>query len=318
MSATGKDLHINVPLSNVAIQYVPAGMIAEQIAPIVVVAKQSDSYNTWSIADAYSIENDKRAPATEANVITRSVSSDTYFAKNYALKDRIPYEDIRNADAAMIMTQRNHRIEYLKNKLYLNWEYRVGLQVTSGSNVGSYSGVASNWSDEATGHSDPIEDLTKAMLNVEGVTGYMPNRAIFGGVAWKHFRNHADVISRLYGNQTGSNGRIISVQQAANLLELDQVLVGKAKYNTTMEGQTAVLADIWGSNVLLYYAPKAASNVDPSFMYSFRWPVVADMQAEVFQLPRAAAEEVQLSYYQDEKITASTLGFLITSVASSV
>ena len=318
MGATGRDLHVNVPLSNVAIQYTPSGMIAEQIAPIVTVGKQSDSYNTWSLADAYRLEPDERAPATEANIIERNVSSDTYFAKNHSLKDSIPYEDIRNADAAFIMTQRGERIRYIKNKLYLNWEYRVGMKVTSGTNVGSYSGVASNWSDEATGNSDPMNDLTTAMLNVEGVTGYMPNRAIFSRVAWKHFRNHADVIDRLYGNQTGSSGRIVSVQQAAALLELDQVLIGKAKYNSAGEGQTASLTDIWDSDVLLYYAPNNPSVVEPSFMYSFRWPVVANMQAKVFQRERHEAEQVQLGYYQDEKITAPTLGFLLTSVASSV
>lgn len=318
MGATGRDLHINVPLSNMAIQYTPAGMISEQIAPIVTVGKQSDSYNTWSLADAYRLEEDKRAPGTEANVIERSVSSDTYFAKNYSLKDSIPYEDIRNADAAFIMTERSERVRYIKNKLYLNWEYRVGMQVTSGSNVGSYSGVASNWSDEATGNSDPMNDLTTAMLNIEGVTGLMPNKAIFSKVAWKHFRNHADVIDRLYGNQTGASGRIISVQQAAGLLELDQILIGKAKYNSAGEGQDASLTDIWDSDVLLYYAPSAPSKVVPSFMYSFRWPVIANMQAKVFQRERHEAEQVQLGYYQDEKITAPTLGFLITSVASSV
>ena len=318
MGATGRDLHVNVPLSNIAIAYTPYGMIADKIAPILPVGKQSDSYNIWSIADAYRIEEDKRAPATEANVIGRSVSSDTYFAKNYALKDKIPYEDIKNADAAFIMTERGERVKYIKNKLYLNWEYRVAMLCTSTSNIGSSSAVASDWSDEATGHSDPIGDLTTAMLNIEGVTGYMPNRAIFGRVAWKHFRNHADVITRLYGNQTGSNGRIISLDQAANLLELDQVLVGRAKYNSAGEGQTATLSNIWGANVLLYYAPMNPSKEEPSFMYSFRWPVVTDMQAAVYQLERSKAEEVELGYYQDEKITAKTLGFLITDVASSV
>jgi len=318
MGATGRDLHVNIPLANIAMVYTPYGMIADKIAPLVRVGKQSDSYNTWSLADAYRTEEDKRAPGTEANVIERSVSSDTYFAKNYALKDKIPYEDLKNADAAFIMTERGERVKYIKNKLYLNWEYRVGMLCTSTSNIGSSSAVASNWSDEATGHSSPMEDLTTAMQNIEGVTGYMPNRAIFGRVAWKHFRNHADIIDRLYGNQTGANGRIISLQQAANLLELDQVLVGRAKYNSAGEGQAASLTDIWGANVLLYYAPMNPSKEEPSFMYSFRWPIVSDMQATVYQLERSKAEEVELGYYQDEKITASTLGFLITDVASSI
>ncbi|HPA76841.1 MAG TPA: hypothetical protein PK888_13610, partial [Deltaproteobacteria bacterium] len=81
---TGHDVHIDVPLSQVAIAYNPRGFIADQIAPMVGVNKQSDGYYIWDIADAYRVEDSKRAPGAEANVIERSVSSGTYFAKNYA------------------------------------------------------------------------------------------------------------------------------------------------------------------------------------------------------------------------------------------
>ena len=318
MGATGKDLHVNVPLSNVAINYVPRGFIGERIAPIVSVPKQSNSYNTWSLADAYRIEEDKRSPGTEANIIERNVSSDTYFCYNYALKDKIPYEDLRNADAGMILTERSERVRYLKNKLYLNWDYRLAQKVNSGSNVGSYSAVASNWSDGATGHSDPFNDCTTALDNVEGSTGIRPNKVIFWNWAWDRFRNHADILDRLYGNQTGAKGRLVSLQQAAALLEVDEVMLARTKYNSAGEGQTASLANMATPNVLFYYAPSKPSKEEPSFMYSFRWPVVTDMQAEVHDVRIKKREEVELGYYQDEKITAPTLGFLITDVDSSV
>ena len=160
--STGKDLHVNVPLSRIVMAYEPKGMIADQIAPIVPVTKQSDAYTIYSIAEAYQIEKDKRAPGEEANIITRSISSDTYFADNYALKDDLPYEDIENADAGILLTKRATRARYVKNKLMHNWEYRLALQVTSTSNVGSSSAVGSNWSDGATGHSDPMADLQTA------------------------------------------------------------------------------------------------------------------------------------------------------------
>ena len=57
----------------------------------------------------------------------------------------------------------------------------------------------------------------------------------------------------------------------------------------------------------------------PSFMYSFRWNGVPgmSMQAEIFDRKYKKSQEVQLGYFQDEKITASTLGFLMTGVGSS-
>lgn len=318
--STGKQLHVNVPLTQIAMAYEPKGMIPDQIGPVVTVNKQSDAYTIYSIAEAYQIEEDKRAPGTEAQVIYRSISSDTYFADNYALKDDIPYEDIQNADAGLLLTKRSERVKYIKNKLYLNWEYRLALQCTSTSNIGSSSAVGSNWSDATDGNSDPIGDILTAKDNVYYVTGYEPNRVIFSRRAWRYFREHGNVIARLYGQQTSAKGRIVTVSQAKDLLELEHVYIGKALYNSNQEGQSVSLTDIWGTDVLVYYAPNNPTAQEPSFMYSFRWNKVPgmDMTAQIHQLPRSYKEQVELGYYQDEKITGSTLGFLITDVRSSV
>ncbi len=317
---TGHDVHIDVPLSQVAIAYEPKGFIADQIAPMVTVNKQSDGYYIWDIADAYRIEDSKRAPGAEANVIERSVSSSTYFAKNYALKDRIPYEDIKNADAGFVFTERTARANFIKSKLYLDWERRVALMVTSGSNCGSYDSVDSGWTERRQNYSNPIGVINTAILNVEGSSGIRPNSIIFGRYAWYLFRQHQEVIDRLYGTAGApSGGRVVTTQGVKDLFEVDKVLVGGAYYNSADEGQAATLTRIWNDQVLVYYAPAAPSKEEPSFMYSFRWNAVPGMSmaAEVFDLPRNKAEEVQLGYYQDEKITASILGFLITGVGSS-
>lgn len=316
MGATGRDVHIDVPLSNIAIAYRPDGMIADQIAPIVPVNKQSDGFYIWSLADAYRTEDDLRAPGTEANIITRSLSSGTYFADNYALKDRIPYEDIQNADAGFVFTERSSRVEYIKDKLMLNMELRIANQCTSGSNVGSYSAVASSWTDYT--NSDPLTDIKTAINNVEDATGQRPNSIILGRYAWRHFQENAAVISRVYGNVTqGKTARMIGMEHAKALFEVERVLVGGAYRNTADEGQSASLSQLWNDNALIYYAPMKPRKDKPSFMYGFRWNKIMNMAAKVYQLPRASAEEIELGYYQDEKITSSALGFLITGVGSS-
>jgi len=316
MGFTGKDVHIDVPLSNVAIAYRPQNLIAEEICPIVTVPKQSDAYYVWSLADALRIEEDKRAPGAEANVITRSVSSGTFFAYNYALKDRIPYEDIENADAGFVFTERSSRVEMLKDKLYLGWEYRVALQCTSTSNVGSSTATASAWTDYT--NSNPIGNIRTAIYNVEGATGYRPNSIIFGRYAWFHFLQNDDVQANLFGTVTGQGSpKIVTRQSVATMLELDRVLVGGGIYNTAQEGQSASLSNLWNDQVLVYFAPLQPRKDVPSFMYAFRWGKVMNMEARVYDLPRNHAEEIELGYYQDEKITASALGFLLTGVGSS-
>ena len=144
MGATGHDLHIDVPLSNVVVAYRPYGMVADKIAPIVPVPKQSNSYLIWSQADYWSSEDDKRAPGTEANKITRNVSSDTYNCDNYALKESLVLEDRENMDDAYVSELRTNKAKFLKDKLMLNWEVRVASQLTNTANVGSSSAVASD------------------------------------------------------------------------------------------------------------------------------------------------------------------------------
>jgi len=319
MAATGRDLHINVPLSNIAMQYRPQGMIADLVAPIVSVQKQSDSYPVWSQGDALRIETDIRAPGMEANKITRDVSTDTYFARNYALKVDLTLEDRENMDPGFIGELRAGRAKFLKSKISLNWEKRLANQVTSGSNVGSYSTVTSDWMDSAIANSTPIANIETAISNVQDSTGYKPNRILMGELAWRYFRRHLSVVNILHGNTGSGSPRYATREQVKALFELDELIIGGAYYNSAAEGQTAVVAPMWLDYVLVYFAPMAPSTEEPSFMYSFRWAKgsLPNMGIEVHPFnAKTKSEEIEIGYYQDEKICSANLGFLLTHVTS--
>ena len=320
--ATGHELHIDVHLSNVAIAYQPKDMIADVIAPVVSVPKQSDSYIVWDHADAFRVEDDKRAPGTEANKIERSVSSDQYFADNYALKMPLTLEDRENMDPVFINQMREGRIKFIKSKLMLAWEKRTAGLCTSGTNVGSYATVTSDWMEIRTTYSNPVGDCWTAIANVQDSMGYKPNRCIMGELAWRYFRQHGDVIAIVHGyaGRAGATGaRYISRENMKAIFELDAFHVGGAYYNVNPEGQVSSLSMLWLDYVLFYYAPPAPSIEEPSFMYSFRWrkPALPNMVAERHPFdPKTKSEEIELGYYQDEKITAKNLGFLLTHVTS--
>jgi len=175
-AATGRALHIDVALSNMAMGYRPDGMIADMLFPTVTVGKQSNVYYEFSRADRLRRENTVRAPGTEAKRVTEDVSSATYFARNYALKGSVPIEDKANADPIMLANLLNGKAQYVLDKLLLDQEIRVALLVTSGSNVGSYSAVGSAW--DGTG--DPLGNMNTAIDNVRYSNGVRPNRIVFG------------------------------------------------------------------------------------------------------------------------------------------
>jgi hypothetical protein len=314
--STGRDLHIDALLSQMAIGYFQENGIAGLIAPVVPVGKQGDMYSIFSRADALRTEDDKRSPGTEANKITRTISSDTYYAQNYALKYPVTLEDRANADPVFRQNLIDNAAEYVLDKLLLGWEVRVAGIVNSTSNVGSSAGVASEW--DAAASSDPIGDIHTAMDNVQDLTGQRPNRCIMGLDAWRSIRRNDQILNRIFGTNNG--GGFPSTAQIANLLEIEQILVGAAYRNTANEAQAESLSKVWGDNVTVYYAPQAPSRDRASFMYSFRWAEgsLPNMQAERHPFDRKTkTEEVEVGYYQEEKVTGSEYGFSLLAVNSS-
>lgn len=314
--STGRDLHIDVLLSNVAIGYFQENNIAGLIAPVVQVGKQSDAYAIYSRADALRIEDTKRSPGTEANKVTRSLSSDTYYAQNYALKYPVTIEDRENADPIQKQNIINDGARYITDKLALDWEQRVSTLVNNTSNVGSSAAVASEW--DAAASSDPLGDMNTALDNIQDLTGARGNRIVMGLAAWRSLRRNDQILNRLFGTNNG--GGYATRDQVASLLEIDQLIVGGAYKNNANEAQAESLVNIWGDNVLAYYAPAAPSRDLPSFMYSYRWAAggLPNMQAERHPFDsRTKSEEVEVGYYQDEKITGSDYSFLLTAVNSS-
>ena len=146
-AAVGREVHVDVPLSNVALDYSQSGKyIAPMIAPVVEVPNLSGSIPSFSRRDRVSITDDNRAPGTEANKIRREVGSDSFYCLPRALKTGVNLEDRKNADPIYVQKLYNGAAEFVADKLMLNWENRIASQVTSGSNVGSYSAVSSAWS----------------------------------------------------------------------------------------------------------------------------------------------------------------------------
>jgi len=320
MSGTmqGRGVRIDTHLTNILLNYQPTGWIADKLFPVVGVPKQSGVIPSMNQADLFRRENTKRSPGTEAHIVDYSVNSTNYYCQNYALKGNLFVEDKANADAIWIAQMESGRTTRVMDSLLLDWEVRVASQVTTAANVGTSTAISSAWTDLT--NSDPLADCNTLLDNLSDANGYKMNRMVFSNLAWRNFSRNLNVINKV--NQAGVSGGAenATVAQAAALLEVEDVLVGRSYYNTAEEGQAQTLVNVWGDEVLAYYAPAAPSVEQPSFGYSFRWqaPGIANMQAErhAFDAKRKS-EEVEIGYYQDELITAAALGGLLTNVTSS-
>jgi len=315
--ATGRDLHIDSVLSNILINYRPPGSIVEQIFPIVPVAKQSDVYFTFDQGDLWRIPDTVRAPLTAAKMADFNVSSDTYFARNYALSTGVSIEDAVNADA--VLNLRQNKAQFIADLLTLDWENRVATTVINTSNVGTMTVPISLWSDHATGNSDPVGDMDASISEFRQRTGYLPTHLVIGWEAWRHLKRHVDIRNLIFpsfaGGATGPG--VPSPKAFADLFDIPNVMIGGNMRNTAAEGLSQTLADVWAAHLLMYYSPGRPSKETPAYGYTFRWQQggLPNMTVENLGFDkRLKGEIMDIGFYQDEKIVASRFATVLNSV----
>jgi len=317
--STGKDLHVDGFLSEIALNYRPSGMIADMIAPIVNVGKETDIYPVFSRTEAFALEDDVRTRGQAAKRITRSVSSASYLSKNYALAHPVYIEDRANMDAALQFELETGASRYLVDKLTLNWDRRVLMTVGSASNVSTGFLTGSSWVAAAS-PGDPISMIWKMMEQAQSLTAQKPNSLLFGWRAWNYFRRNVNARGYVLGTNNG--GGAVTRQATQDAFEIERLLVAGAFYNIANEAQPESLSNNpIHDAVLAYYAPMAPSRETPSFMYSFRWTnPLLNTPFAVIRHPfdsKTRIEELEASYYQDERITGASYGSLLLGVGSA-
>ena len=310
--ATGRDLRIDAPLSNVTIGYRPRGLIAPDVYPLVQTPNQSGVYYVWGSAEFLRVPSTQRGPGSPAKRVNFTVSSNAYFAKNYALAQELPYEDISNADAALAVKQ--SAANRIVDGLSLAWEDRLAVTLTSTTNMGSSTSLTNRWNDHINGA--PVEDYFAGKESIRTRTGYDPNVAIFSGFAWARFARHPDVIKYIRGAGDNVGGGSVTQQQVANAFQLDKVLVGRGVKNSGGEGLAASFTDVWSTACVLLYVAQNPGLMEPSHGYTFWWQpegFPGRFATERRRDDDKKVEIVETHTFQAEQVTASEFGYLIVN-----
>jgi hypothetical protein len=311
---TAKELHIDTPRSNLAIKAFDGttSFIGPQVLPIVTVDKQSDKYYKITKDSWLLIHRTLRAPANKPNRIDFDISSDSYFADNYALAAEIPVEALVNADAAIRV--RDSHAANVNEALLRDYEDRVARIVTSASNLGS--GVAltgtAKFSDYTS--SDPLGVVTSGHAYIRHATGFMANTAIMDEDTHNILLRHPQILDMF----KYTAGGMATDQQLNQVLNVSRILIGRGIKNNAVEGGTASITNIWGNNLILARIVPGVSPQTATLGLSFRWtnPLfgapMAVLRGEEMGAGQKKIEILEQSYYQDEKIVAPELGYAIT------
>lgn len=271
------DVHVNAALSQISIAFANAdgSYIADRVFPFVYVDKQSDIYAKYGRGAFFADGGAAmvRAPGTNAAETGFTVDlTNTFFCLNFAIGMPIPVELRGNADAVfdldMDATRLVTQMQLIRRERAFAVDF-MGGSVWTGSSTGSDIAVANKWSDY--GASDPIGDIRTQIRSVQLKTGNKPNKLVMGQIVWDRLADHPDLIDRIKGGATTGNPAIAQQALLAQILGLEEVLVGSAVYNSADENQSVSNAFIMDDDALLIYTPRTPGRLMPSAGYTFVW-----------------------------------------------
>lgn len=308
--------HIDTPLTNMAIKAFYGGMegmIADKIFPVVPVGKQSDGYYVLDPNEYLRVADTRRSPKTAAKMGEWKVSTDTYFANNYAFGTDHAKETLANADMALQV--RSNSTNYVLDMLARDRELRVANQVTSISNVGSGVALtgANKWSDYVG--SDPISDILSGHAFIRNNTGLRANTLAMDYDTHQILKFHPLLRDYLKYVEKGP----IPDTMLQTLFGVGNLHVADAIYNGAKEGATASLTNVWGNFALLCHV-----DPNPTGLQVATFGIAMEWKPEGFPAPMAVerydhhdkskkAEVIEAQYFCDEKIVARNLSYLLNT-----
>jgi hypothetical protein len=315
-AATGRDLHIDTVLANVLVGRPVTGMIVDQLVPILNVQKQSNVYYKTNHKEfrRHQPGLSIRAPGTRARQVTFSVSSDTYFAKNYALGGYWTAEDEANADSPLSLPEL-HGYNVL-TRLMMDYEIRVKDLAMTAANLSTTTQVATPWTNRIG--SRPLDNLSDAIESFRTLTGTRPNVLVIPEQVMYYLRANDQIRDRLFGDRGGA----VEDQQVAALLRLDKVLVPEIMVNTQPFGETLIgsgtVANAWPSYAWLFKINNLAGLQSDTWCQGYRWTdpdFGTPLAVQRFPFdPKTKVYEIEAGFYQDEKIVSPDLALRVESV----
>lgn len=295
-------------LTNVSQMYVPEGYISEMVLPLLESKQKTGKIGKYG-KDHLRIEHSLsggRGQYRRVEPIVRS--SDSYSIESHGLEGMVTEDDYNNVEEPFSAEQ--DEVTGLSNLIWLNKEYALASTLTSTSVLTQNTTLVGTQQFSDYANSDPIGVFKTARLAVYDGCGLPPNLAV---VPWKVANTLAyspqilDALGFAY-NRAGQ----LSEAELAKAMGVDQILIPKAKYNSGKEGQSDSLADVWGDDIVMLYAPQKAGKYQTSLGY--RVALSGQTQKRVFKYainnpPNATGILCDDSY--DFVITTVGAGYLI-------
>ena len=310
--ASAAQVHVDSALSDFATAYSSGELFADMLSPIKGVSKRSAKFFTYSRRDTEKRVNDRLSTEGGANEISYSQGTSNYSVEDRGLNGIVPSEVESNADAPL--SPEEDTTQDVTAALMREREIRVATLLTTQANFasGNYATAGAYWSDKVSG--TPLDDINTghaALPPTDNAKTYL----VMSRPVWNALRVHPDMLG-LRGGGGVDRGQV-SRREAAESLEVDEILVSNAWYDTANAGQTVSRARIWsGTKAVLVRVPASVSgNRVHSFSVTFREnPGLVVRKWEDPDRGKGGSLVVRVEFSDDEVIVQDDAAYLIQGV----
>ncbi len=311
---------IQQELTAIALAYSNRSYIADLVLPRVPVGSREFKWLQFNRDEMFTVPETMVGRKGVPNEVQFGATEVAGFVKDYGLDDLVPNEDLSAAPAGYDPLGR--AVEGTSELIALDREKRVADLVFNtatypAANRATLSGT-SQWSDYT--NSDPYSAIMAAR---DGML--MPfNTGVIGRLAWSKLRVHPKITAALAPSATGNTGTSnaqgapATLQAVADLLELDQILVGESWINTAKPGQTASLSRVWGKHMaLLHINPIASIRGNAiSFGYTAEYGNRVSGSIPEPKVGLRGAQRVRVGESVNEIVAASDVGYYFQNIVA--
>jgi len=295
------NIHTNVYLSKIAIQYGQDQFYWDRLLPPFLVQRESDKIKVYK-KDGYFKGAPIRADGAPAEEASLSYSYDTYTCKERALKDIVTDRAVANADN--VFNLKADVTKFLTSRIKLGMEIDVKDVVTS--KITNSSTPSTKWDDAA--NADPQGDIRTAKMTIAKAIGRMPNVIYMTPEVETALAktNQVKELIKYTSRELLTKGGL-----PAQLWDL-QVIVCPAVYNKAKEGLSVDMDFVWGDTVVVAYVnPADTVTLGRTFIHSKRNFLVQTWRDE-----EREGEWIRCLCNYDPKILCPDAGYLLTNVLS--
>lgn len=299
-------------LTNVSNGYFPEGLISEKVLPSIDVAQDSGILGYYG-KDHLRIENSLVGGRGRARVVQPIVrqTDRTYLIQPHELQGEVTESDYRNVE--LPFDAEKDETLGLTTLIALEKENALATALQNSSVLTQNITLSGTSKFSDYNNSNPISVIKNAQAAVLSGCGQFANKAIVPALVANTLRYHPQVLQNL-GFAQNRAGQLTN-EELAKFLNVKEIFIPDAAYNSAKEGQADSMAQIWGNHITFIVAPQSASKYQVSLGYYIKRSGVPSRRVKKWNIEETFGNTgILVGDYYQFRLVDVTAGYLVKDV----